>query len=203
MRSRRVGHLISASLWLAVFIFFNLTTGDALAVPQTGNLRDTFYLPRSFECVYNLSDNAGSVSFFVGLSTSIILPMLIVIVTTIWLIVYLRTLREPAQRQTVITLVAVSVVYLVSYVLSVVLCFKLMFELSAEVVGSPSEGYLRFWAYFNRVAVFLQYLNFLANPFIYYVTVRSFKVFVKGVLRRMGRRGGYVGLHMQPLSGST
>jgi hypothetical protein len=80
-----------------------------------------------------------------------------------------------------VTLVAVSTVFIVSYLPRIVYTVVYNVFIDATFFVNISK-------YFNRFAVFVIYINYTANPLIYYRTVKSFTVFVDGMISRLWRR---------------
>ena len=100
-------------------------------------------------------------------------PGVIVVITTVWLGCYVQKVAG-LQQEAVLTLLMVSGVFCVAYT-----PMGLYFVINL-VVGCEVKSSLAFIGY-CRFATFLGYFNYLANPVIYYVSIRSYRTFVNDV----------------------
>lgn len=109
----------------------------------------------------------------------ILLPVLTIVLTTIWLLWFLKR-RAGLQRRGILTLVLISGVFVLSYTPIAALLA------SYAIVDPTDPAHKDYYDTFYRVSTFLNCLNYIANPVIYFVSISSFKQFVVGVVSRKG-----------------
>jgi hypothetical protein len=103
-----------------------------------------------------------------------LLPIIVVVVTTVWLLHFVKKVRG-LQKDSVITNIVVSVAYIVALFPYVVL--------QGSYIALDPEKHQTFYVHFYRFSVFMMWINTTANPFIYYFTVLSYNNFVKRILK--------------------
>jgi hypothetical protein len=113
------------------------------------------------------------------------IPMIIIAVTTVWLVKYLKSVRD-VSRETVVTLLAVSTVFIISYLP------MFMYIVVLLLIDYTPTLYVNVFMYLRRFVDLIMYINYTANPLIYYITVKSFTVFVDELINRMKRRSNAV-----------
>ena len=102
-------------------------------------------------------------------STLIFLPMVIVTVTTLWLLRLLYKSRG-LQKQSVLTLLLISTLFFLSFVPhGIFFVLSLVFDVSQS---APLQHYYRF-------TVFIINLNSMGNAFLYYLSIASYTKFIK------------------------
>ena len=166
-RASKTGYIIATSIW-GLVVAENILMEAHLFDWDQIEIGDS-YLLVWFEC--RRYPNHWLVLVAYCLAT--IVPVLLVFMTTTWLLMYVKKVRG-LQRQSVITLVCVSMVFCVSYVPSGVFYIVRGMNLKLESL-----------IYFYRFMKFVIYLNIAANPIIYYFTVKSFNSFVKDLAKKM------------------
>ena len=96
--------------------------------------------------------------------------------TTAGLLWFVRRVRG-LNRQSVMTLVLIAIVYFISFTPYGLLV------LFTNILSPGQLGSLWF-VRFIRLAVVMPWFNFAANPIIYYLSIRSFGDFVRNAVRR-------------------
>ena len=132
------------------------------------------------ENLWKMLDNMKSVLF-------IFIPFIIILTTTIWMLKFLKKV-ETLRLQNIPLVLSVATLHLVSFVPF------LLYVISMNILNPPREVKYRndtvaqLWA----TAVYLNYLNTMSNPVLYYFTSASFKKYVRRSLRRLlsGAGGG-------------
>jgi hypothetical protein len=99
----------------------------------------------------------------------LLIPMFCVIVTTIWMMYFVRRING-IQRQTVVTLVVVSAVFFLSLVPA------LAIAAASAIIKAPTGRWSTILELITPVAYSI---NCAANPLIYCLTIRSYGAFVK------------------------
>ena len=106
----------------------------------------------------------------------VFVPLGIISITTIWLIFFVHKVRG-LQKQSVITSILISLVFMASFV-----PFGIILVLGDNF--NPENPY-HMGCY--KIALFVPFLNFMANPLIYLVSITSFREFlVKKILKIKG-----------------
>ena len=186
-RKTRTGRIIAGAVWSLAFGWsltvrlYNYHTGEITA----------YFNYSSFQCFptvhTDLADKLVKVS---GVFYNL-LPTLTLIVSTSWLFVFVNK-TTGVHKHTVLTLALVSGVFLLSYG-----------PYSAAVLlYSSLQHDPRFMLYF-RFAVFCPYLNYAANPIIYFLTLRSFREFVQKKLARWAHNSKIRHAKVAPYTSST
>ena len=183
-RSNRSGYRIVVSLWVSVIL-----SGVFIQVLLEKGKLQIYSGPPLLECNYYELDTSATLEYHAVFIVLVIvftgLPIGVIVVTTILMLMLLYVRQvQGLQRQGVVTLVIVSGVYFVSYVPTVVLgCYYWEFAIASS--GEPTQADVKSVVSFYKFASFAQYLNFAANPLIYFVTVKSFNGFVRQMVRRI------------------
>ena len=142
--------------------------------PVMAAYRPTQFDWRCYRCAYqNVGPN--SVWNWLGplcISLFLLLPNVVVIVTTGFLLYYVKKVSGE-NKQAILTLVPVSIVYIISYApIGVYFVAETGLANGAEALYSAM----------NRYGMMIKFLNNSANPLIYFFTLRSFREFiVRGV----------------------
>ena len=104
----------------------------------------------------------------------VLLPFFVIIISTVWLYFFLRKVRV-IQRQSIMLILSVGITYLLSfipYLLYVTLANALKLTSAQKyrdnVVGQLYGG-----------ALYVNYLNIMCNPILYYFTSASFNRYVR------------------------
>ena len=169
MRRYRRGRRISYTIWFLMTVFIAVILVPVLL---PGNLH-VLYSSSSLRCISQFYSESGPVRLLAPLIAMVftLVPLLVIIVTTIWLICYVAKLRG-ISRQTLLTLLCVSSTSLFSFLPA---C---LFYLVQELVGDSEKSAYWFGVLF-RVSVQVVNVNSMANPLIYFFTVQSFAGFAK------------------------
>ena len=168
IRSKRTGVYIVSVVWCLPLIHII----PSIIFGRTVVFRLTYFRCEGFFA------NIGLFSKIIPMMTvvcAVLLPMVIVLVSIVWLLFHLAKVRG-IQKQSVVTLLVVSSCYFTSF-----LPYGIYY-----VFGGFAEWKYQFdlAVYFYRFALFMCFLNFSANPIIYYITITSFRNFVKGGVSR-------------------
>lgn len=174
MRRYRRGRRISYTIWFLMTVFIVVISLPALL---PGNL-NVIYSSASLRC-FSRFYSTGPVSILVPLIAMVFLlvPLLVVMVTTFWLLGYVARVRG-INRQAILTLLSISATFLLSCLPTCI--FYLFKEVSVQ--GDKSAFWL---GVLFRLSVQAVNLNSMANPFIYLITVQSFAGFVKMIFGRL------------------
>ena len=161
-RSVERGRLIAMAMWSVMPLFY-LT--PALFLGRVLAFRHSYY-----RCEGYFEGPANIFPFFAAV-LFVVMPMLAVLVAIVWLLYYVRTAIKGLQKQSIITLLLISLCYFCSY-----LPYAIYHILKAVV--PRIEHNVAISIHFYRFALFMCYLNFSANPFIYIFSVKSFQQFL-------------------------
>lgn len=168
LRARYHGDGAVRKVTLAVWLIPLIYTGQHVLYLDKG-----VYAASIYRCMVVSRAYIPEFVEIITIIAMIISPVLIVSFCSIWLIWHLRRLRG-LQKQGVLTLLLISVMFLVSYL--------------------PNATYLVVWLVesrdiylelFHGFGVYVQFLNVMGNPYIYLLSSRSFREFVLGVIRRL------------------
>ena len=114
-----------------------------------------------------LLDNMTTVLF-------ILLPFLIIITCTIWLYMFLRKVRV-VQKQSIMLILSVGITYLLSFV-----PFLFYIILANILKLTPAEKYRDdVVAQVYAGVLYVNYLNTMCNPILYYFTSASFNKYIR------------------------
>ena len=182
LRTKATGHKIAAFLW-ASFIFL-ISSFEVASLVRRGRLLKAEYSLDILLCVFELpvlQRRRHTVMSMIFLVLTI-LAVFIIFVCTIWLISSIRSVIG-IQKESAATLIAVSSVLLVSMLPFLVSAFYVR-VLPSFLSKFTNRGILlpklkRFPIWIKRSMAYCHYVNFAANPIIYFLTVKSFNVFVK------------------------
>ena len=183
-RRTRAGWRAAGALWSsAVFIPILLISASYIG---SGEMVKTAYIPSVYRCGVVLITAIPLVEIAFRIITILfgIVPCVIVIVTTLWLIVFLRSIGAADQRAPIVTVVMISLSFLVAFLPSCL--YPLVIHMLRTKMTPPHEGcmtsddarYHYYLSAFNKVSISAMFLSLLANPLVYLVTVRSFRRFL-------------------------
>ena len=188
IRRYRRGRHISYAIWILMVVFIAVTLTAAL-IPGDFSV---VYSSASFKCFSEFYQK-GPLRIVAPIVAIIffLLPLLVILVTTVWIICYVAKVRG-IHRQAVITLMAISAAFVLSYLPTGV------FYLLEEVLDQDAKSGYWFSALF-RFSLQAANVNFMVNPLIYLVTIKSFAGYTKMLTgkfsvkfnrkrRRIGRR---------------
>ena len=166
-RAKRTGRFISLLIWGIILVALL----PVVLWVVTGLVE---FSSSSFKCdgTYDASNGQWWLpvySIIFGL-----LPIILVVVTTVWLLHFVKKVRG-LQKQSVITNIIISVVYIVAIFPYVVL--------QGSYIALDPEKNKMFYEYFYRFSVFVIWINSTANPLIYYFTILSYHNFVKRMFK--------------------
>ena len=163
LRSFSKGVIISGAVWVIANLY-----------PLQALKRGVYFDYRSYRCAYVHTDDYWKWLDPVNISLFLLLPTCIVFITTIWLLVYVKRVTG-ANKQAVITMLPVSIVFCVAYA---PIGSYFVTEESIVAMASPYlyDNFLYTTLY--RYGMLVKFINNSANPIIYFVTIRSFREFV-------------------------
>ena len=127
---------------------------ELVSYVRTGSTVPVAYDAEQFLCDFQIEDRAVRMVYNSELIAVVIIPMITITVTTVWLLMYVSRQRG-LQRQGVVTLIAISVVFCVAFVPYA--CYPV---LRFVVTGDSYQ-------YYRRFAGLMTYCNIAANPIIY------------------------------------
>ena len=168
LRSYKNGHRIAVVIWLAatpVVLFIKIH-----GMTSEENL--FYFRQETYRCAPNFTDPINSTAIRILITVDIILPVLIVTICTAALLRFVNRTRDLAL-QSVVTVLSISGIYLISYI-----PYAVDYFLESLNVVDGNTGFTRF-------AVYISCLNFTMNPFIYYVSVKSYGDFIRNSAARM------------------
>ena len=180
--TKKHAHLTCACVWMVAV----LIPGLRLAFDKNGLVFS--YIVYNIE--YGIASEYSQVDRIIVYIWSVIaiyIPTLIVIVSTIWILVYLLKSRKAAKQsggdkrwQGTATVVATAIVYIISIIPDVVVTTIVRFIF---VKVSVENGVL-----LERLTETLNTLNIMCNFFIYSLTVPSFRNFLKSNISSISPR---------------
>jgi hypothetical protein len=163
LRSFKKGATISAIVWLIANLY-----------PLQAVKREVYFDYRSYRCAYVHSPDYWVWLDPVNISLFLLLPTFLVLVTTVWLLFFVRKVTG-AHKQAVFTMVPVSVVFCLSY--APIGTYFVAEKWIIENAGSyPYNDALYTSLY--RYGMLIKFINNSANPIIYFFTIQSFRAFV-------------------------
>ena len=117
--------------------------------------------------LWMLLDNLTTVLF-------VLLPFLVIIICTLWLYVFLSKVRV-LQRQSIMLILSVGITFLVSFVP------YLLYVILANILKlTPAEKYRdHVVAQVYAGVLYVNYLNTMCNPILYYFTSASFNKYIR------------------------
>lgn len=165
VRSAKSGQLIAIAMWSIMPVFHMI---PAIILGRVQTFRLSFY-----RCEGYFTGVSKIEKFFPMYAALcfVIMPMLVVVIAIIWLFYYVRKVQG-LQKQTIVTLLLISLCYFCSY-----LPYGVYYIMKAVVPAIESNVPISLHYY--RFSLFMCYLNFSANPVIYIVTVKSYQEFLK------------------------
>ena len=128
------------------------------------------------ESLWKMMDNMKSVIF-------ILIPFIVILTTTIWMLKFLKKV-DTLRPQNIPLVLSVAILHLVSFVPF------LLYVVSMNILNPPPQVKYRGdkVAQLYATAVYLNYLNTMSNPVLYYFTSASFKKYVRRSLRNLWSR---------------
>ena len=168
--TKRRGQLVCTGMWLL---------GSAILVLLLIIQKDAVYFDfRTYDCRFKLSSISWKwlKSALVILFT--VIPNILVVVTTVFLLVIARGIAQRGgdnlRWQGVISTILVAVVYCMSILPWTIFNFMAVSE--ADFVKNP-HGFFR--TDFHRIVKSFTCINIISNFYIYTITVRSFREFLR------------------------
>ena len=186
-RKTRTGRVIAGTVW-------SLSFGWSLTVRvynyQTEEIT-AYFNNASFQCFPEIHTELADTLVKVSGVIYNLLPTLILLVSTAWLFFFVSK-TSGVHKHTVLTLALVSGVFLLAYG-----------PYSAAILFYPTNQHSpKFMIYF-RFAVFSPYLNYAANPIIYFLTLRSYRDFIQMKVKRWMQKSEIRHVKVGPLTTST
>ena len=178
IRRFKKGYIISCAVWasstasIVVIVLDMLFSHDDSFIPAYGFNEETFlcyfYLVHKYQRL---------ISIFITICFTFI-PMVCVVITTIWMLFFVKKVSG-IQRQTIFTLLVVSVTFFVSLAPTVVLSSITSRTLISRDEVELGLGTIKTVNILFMISSFSICINCAANPFIYCLTIRSFGAFIK------------------------
>ena len=159
-RTVKTGYIIIAVIWAISFIHPISLTRYLMV-----------YVPPIYRCVVINTEQNKQKKLVEVLSKNVVflfLPMLVTVVSTLWLLVYVRR-KTSLRLQGVAVVVMVSVAFLASW------CPFMMYTTAKNFVSTVPIVYM-------KLGIFCIYINSACNPYLYFLSSNSFKEFVRGKL---------------------
>ena len=134
---------------------------------------------RIHQCMYQYTSETGKLLLLVTTQLALLVPNLISNIATVLLLGEARKgakkMNRGLRRQGLITVIITATIYTLSYLPFAIYCTVYLIDLiREETSGSP-----QFYIYYYRVASNLVYLNIITNFFVYTMTVKSFRHWLK------------------------
>ena len=166
LRTKNAGYLVAGIIWIVSNIY---------PLQCAAMRRSVYFDYRSYRCAYLSTPDVWE--WLDPLNTMIffLTPNIIVIVTTIWLLLYANKMKG-LHKQAVLTMLTVSLVFCISYAPIGVYMVS-----EKWITAAAGEDKHRDFLYVQlyRYGTLVKFLNNSTNPIIYYATITSFREFVK------------------------
>ena len=131
------------------------------------------------EELWKMLDSIKSVLF-------IFIPFLTILVTTIWILTFLKKVTN-LSRQNIPLVLSVAILHLISFMPFLAYVITMNILKPSREVKYRTDTVAQLWA----TAVYLNYLNTMSNPVLYYFTSASFKTYVRRWWMKVrGEEGG-------------
>ena len=170
-RSFERGYKISILIWTLIVVC-HIAYILAVLIPGDFNVK---YDYNSFKCTATQEARA---SVILGTLINVmftLIPILLILVTTVWMLRYVMPLQG-IQRQGVVTLIVVSAVFFFSLLPAIT--YFILRQVLSETVKSAA-----WFSQLYRVILLAICINSAANPLCYLMTVHSFGAFIKMKLK--------------------
>ena len=169
-RSRESAYKISALIWILSASF--------PSVQLIVDMQDVYYDHLLHRCVYSYRAPVWDTLLPLLSLALVALPNLIVLCTSIALLVWVKKCTGRTNKQGVLTALYVGFVYLVAFV---PLGMYTLYKGIADHLTPDVKAF--FSVHVFMLAYFAIFINAMSNPFVYYVSIKSFNAFVKrGIL---------------------
>ena len=200
-RTYTQGRIIALSLWAGILLLVGVL--EIVPFITLGEPLYGFYFDYHYMCDLDPQPEIRAL-FYSVIVVCTFIPMIVMILTTIWLIVYVQRVRG-LSKESVVTLIAISVVFFVSYIpissrIIPDTFVNGMYDKLNELRDDPDADYeaiVKKWddlnehykGHYYAFTYGVQYVNCMVNPIIYFFTIKSFQTFVVDLVRRvLGRR---------------
>ena len=169
-RTFRQGYLICAGVWVTIAITWagplvnRLVHVTTVIVFQVGGS----------QCSSDTAASSGLVKVMTMTAAVLfaLLPVLVILVTSVWLCCFVKRVTGAVQRQSILTLLFVSSAMFSSYI--PYFCFVILRD-----TLPPEQTRSAWFSTFFKITILVLYVIYAANPIIYCLTIRSFATFVK------------------------
>ena len=169
--SRRKGHLICCIVWVVVAVQLSTSLYLARGSPIV-------YLPAALRCMTMKSSSATKIFALVSTVVVTVIPFLVISVSAISLLYLVKRTNGSFHKRNLIALISISTVYFLSFMPT-----SLVMILRRIPAYSRNSWMTRFY----KAAFYAVHANFAANPLIYFLTIRSFGLFVRAKWRNICR----------------
>ena len=174
-RSKKNGRIIAASIWL---LMISLTAGTTL-YRESANDNWTNFQGALYQCSRTSGDIKSSILFKAIVMSLNIIPQLVITVATLWLLALVRK-AGAIHKQGLITILLVCALFFVSYA-----PYGFLYQILKLLLDTRSYDW---FDTLYRWSFYIVYLNYAANPLIYFASIDSFNRFVK---QRIFKREGF------------
>ena len=175
LRTHTQGRIIAASAWICIILALVLIEVAPLIL--LGEFLNGDYFLNYYTCNV-VPQPEVDVIYSAVVAVFIFVPILITIGTTVRLMVYVQKVRG-LSKESVVTLIAISLVLFVSFI---PLGMTRVFSDRLNVLFGDD-----LFIHYHMFVYAVQYVNSMANPFIYFFTVKSFNKFVVDMFRSSKR----------------
>ena len=163
-RSKKNGNIIAAVIWMTMICLAAATT----IYRESANDNWTVYENAIYQCSrQNVNKSSGILFKSIVMSFNAV-PQVVITVATVWLLALVRKAGQ-VHRQGLITIILVCALFFVSH--APYGCLYQVLKM-LNVKDDWMSAFYR-WSYY------IVYLNYTANPFLYYASIDSFQRFVK------------------------
>ena len=165
-RSKKNGQIIASLIWLLMIC---LTAGSTIYRETTKDTRTEFY-SAVYRCSRQSYDKKSNIIFNVIVMVFSAVPQLVITVATVWLLCLVNKVGT-LHKQGLIAILLVCALFFVSHA-----PYGFIYQILKRFIDGSSNSW---FGVFYRWSFYIVYLNYAANPFIYFASISSFNKFVK------------------------
>ena len=165
-RSKKNGRIIASLIWLLMIC---LTAGTTLYRESTKENWTEFH-SAVYQCSRENYDKNSNIMFNVIVMVFNIVPQLVITVATVWLLC-LVSKAGVVHKQGLITILLVCALFFLSHA-----PYGFIYQILKKFLDGSSSSW---FSVLYRWSYYIVYLNYAANPFIYFASIDSFNRFVK------------------------
>lgn len=162
-RSKKNGRIIASLIWLVMICFAAATTISR----ESANDNWTFFESSLYQCSrQNLNKSSGILFKSIVMSFNAV-PQVVITVATVWLLALVSKAGK-IHRRGLVTILLVCALFFISHA-----PYGCLYQIMKLFVKADWMSVFYRWSYY------IVYLNYAANPFLYYASIDSFQRFVK------------------------